>query len=91
MTTSLSLSSLNLERVRVLTVWSVVLVCVLYTLFAVHALAALYQSLPSALLSHATLLGFQAFYAVFALMLAQSSPQASVLAAVGALSVVLVI
>lgn len=83
--------SFNLERARVLVVRSVVLGCALYTLFAVHALAELYQSLPYALLSNALLLSFQGFYVAFALLLVQSSPKASVLAAVGTLSVVLVI
>lgn len=81
----------NLERARVLAVRSVVLGCAVYTLFAVHALAELYQSLPYALLSNALLLSFQCFYVAFALLLVQASPKASVLAAVGALSVVLVI
>lgn len=83
-------SAFDFERVRVLWVRSVVLGCALYTLFTVHALAELYGSLPYSLLSNALLLGFQGFYVAFAWLLVHSSPKASVLAAVGALSVVLV-
>lgn len=79
------------ERVRVLWVRSVVLGCALYTLFAVHALAELYGSLPYSLLSNALLLSFQGFYGAFALLFVHASPKASALAAVGALSVVLVL
>lgn len=91
MSVFLSLSSFNLERARVMFVRSVVLGCAVYTLFTVYALVELYQSLPYARLSNALLLSFQGFYVAFALLLVQSSPKASVLAAVGALSVVLVI
>lgn len=91
MSAYLGLSSLNLERARVLLVQSVVLGSALYTLFAVHALAELYQSLPYALLSNTLLLSFQVFFVLFALLLVQTSPKASVLAALATLSVVLVI